>query len=461
MFGIPNVIVLDNEKSELERIRDAFFNACIPCLPIEYKNDDPDNESGIDHVNITQNVIPRIIVSDLNLTEAQNAKPATLVGPLVKAISHLSVAGPYLLCIWSKHESDVEGVMELIQERYQNQITMPIQWMVISKTEFLEDEGAALKDKVRQLISDSPLFEMILRWESRISEAARHTTNELFSLAQSMDDTQSIDGSADQLKTILSKIGNEALGANNAKESPTLAIESGLTPVLEDQLRKTFQDNLDGKWKNVLPDIGKDQNLDEVVKSKLNTFYHIEEVASDTPKDSRGVFVSLNKSYFDDGDNISKFRSRIGRSIEDVIHQEFLSRKGKSEGKALTKKAREETIIGFLEVSAACDYAQKKTKLPKYILGALIPYEYAELTVFKISNGLERQTAHEGVIRLPIIEIGGRSYIVKFSFKYKFGVQPDDNKWFGESIFRVRDQILSTILFESSRYESRPGVVSF
>lgn len=458
--GFPSVVVIDDNKSELDSIKDAFFAAGIPCLPIQYVNDDPDNESGIDHVDISEWVSPRIIVTDLNLTEVQNAKAASLVGPLAKMLQKLNLTGPYLLCIWSKIERDAADVMQLLEERHRNDTELPLQYSVISKTEFLS-ESVKLKVKLRNLIAENSLFDILFNWEVRVSEAGRSAVSMLYSLAQGNNEIKSIENRADELRKILAAIGNEAIGLKNAATNPALAMETGLIPVLEDQVRSMSCADLDSKWSAAIPEIGTRQNIENTAKSKLNAFYHIEEVPESFPKDSRGVFICLNNQYLDAKANKDKFEKRIGRSIECLVHEEFLSRKKGQEGRALIEKARSETILGFLEISAACDYAQRKIKLPRYILGALIPAEFEELSSFKTSAGYTKDRAHDGVYRLPQIEIKGKAYIVKFSFKYQLGAQPDDNQWFGVSLFRVRDQILSAITFNCSQYASRPGVISF
>lgn len=459
--GLPSVVVVDDNQNELDSIKEAFFSAGIPCLPIRYHNGEPDNESGIDHVNVSEWISPRIVVTDLNLTEAQGATAPILVGPLARMLKKLSMKGPYLLCIWSKLEGVVADVVRLLEERHSDELILPLHVSVISKSEF-SSEPEKLKEKISSVISENLLFEILLNWEARVSEAGRSAVSTLYSMAQRniVGDMNSIEERADGLRKILGAIGNEAIGLKNAKENPALAIEAGLIPVLEDQLRSMSGAELYEKWKGAVPEIGKWQNIDDGIKSKLNTFFHVEEVVEDYPKNCRGVFIGLNTDYLQVKQNLQKFESRIGRSIKVLLHEEFLPKTGDPSESELRKSARDETILGFLEISPACDYAQKKTKLPRYILGALIPDEFEGLTRWSNTLG-EKNIAHEGIHRLPKIEVRGKIYILKLSFKYQFGTQPNDNQWFGGTLFRIRDQILSSITFSCSQYSSRPGVISF
>lgn len=459
--GIPSIIVIDDNLDELDNIKSAFFRSGIPCLPIQYISNEPENDSGIDHIDTSYWTSPRVVVSDLNLAELPISEDATnLAGPFAKMLKKLDLKGPYLLCVWSKLESKVNDVIAILEERYSEEITLPTQVSTISKTTLLNNPDA-LKIRLEELISENALFSILMKWEFRISEASRSTVSALYSLAKNSTDDKSIEGQAIQLRKVLAAIGNEALGEKNALDSPALAMDYGLVPVMEDQIRSISGNDLDEKWKEAVPEIGSRQNIEESIKSKLNSFYHIEEVEGNYPKINRGVFVSLNQDYLDE--NREKFERRIGRPLKNLLHEEFLPKtNGKSTAqKSFRQKAREHLILGFLEISPACDYAQRKTKFPRYILGALIPEQYGGLTSWETNQGTPKNTAHDGIFRLPMINYRGDSYIVKFSFKYQIGTQPDDNQWFGQSMFRVRDQILSNITFSCSQYASRPGIVGF
>lgn len=93
--------------------------------------------------------------------------------------------------------------------------------------------------------------------------------------------------------------------------------------------------------------------------------------------------------------------------------------------RALRCQAKAETILGLVEVSAECDQAQKKIKLHRYLLAALIPIEFKEITVFE-TNKVYRETSHDGVYKTPALLIGDQQYILKLSFKYQFGTNPEN-----------------------------------
>lgn len=470
MLNIPGTVLIDNDKDELYEILASISAAGIPCIPIHYQND-AENRTGIDHIDL-EKIKSRVIITDLNLTDSSSLDAKSLIGPIVKVLKPLTNNGPYILLFWSKNEGIVEDVVKLLNIRFHNTINLPIHWGVISKSA-LKDNPAELKARIESLIEGSALFNAISDWESRITHAAQKTSNALYELTTptAYEPENKTQKHQEQFIKALALIGNETVGIKNALEHPSLAVDLGLSPLLQDQLSITSsKENL---WGSAVPKIGEYQKLDDSIKSALNTYYHLEQVEPDYPKGCRGVFVSLNPENLEKTEKLHKLEDKLGSSIKNIIHEEFLSSKdlaelNKNENKAFRKKAREEIQLGFIEISALCDQAQKKTKLHQYLLAALIPEKFIELTTFDYGNGLQ-YFSHDGIYRLPKVLINNKIYVLKLSFKYQIGTKTIssvggrqyENTWFGTPLFRLKDQILSDISFKSAQYSSRPGIIRF
>jgi len=459
MLYSTGIVLIDNEKKELDQLRDAFYKAGLPCLSIKYNNEDPENLTGIDHVSIPESVKIRILFLDLNLQESQNLDAVNLVGPIAKVIKRLSPKGPFALIFWSKHKDEPEKVMEYLEERFSG-LPLPITWDTMDKAQFRpiknEKKINELRQKITAIMNHNPLFSLMTAWEGKVSEAARTSIESLYNLARP-EDPYSIIAHHDNVKKLFTAIANESLGGKNAKENPDKAINQGLMPVLDDRL--SLMNNETGSdWDSCLTDIGQKIDLDDNQKAKLNSYFHIEKVPNDYPPTARGIFVELDGTIINDPEKKKKLEEHLGSSLKQILMEEFLSCK---EGtKSDRKKVRQNTKLGFIEISAACDYAQKKVKLNRYILGAMIPIKYNKYTLFYNDKKEERTTNHEGIYRLPPIRVNAKDYIVKISFKYQIGTH-DKNSWFGSSVFRIREQILADIVFRCAQYSSRPGIISF
>lgn len=459
MISLPGIVLIDDNKNDLDSIQNSFVQNGYPCFPIHYINNDPNNETGIDHVNV-EKIKPRIVITDLNLQEQSQFTKQTLVAPIAKVLEKFALDGPYVLYFWSKNSELVEDVVNQIFERFKY-VPLPLYCGVLDKAKF-KDQPIDLKNAINNILLENTVFNALFTWENRVSSAAQTTTNSLFKLAKPKNRNSIIEFQKEikeRIGIILSAIGNETLGVKNAKDDPGLAIELGLEPVLRDHIQSSYESNDNNiLWKSAAPKIGNklDQNSYSDFKSYLNSFYHIEELNYGFQKDRRGSWISFNNEYLSDSNNDLRIKNNLGRSIKTILNEEFLnSRLGNQETR---KKVHSDTRLGFIELSAECDQAQRKTKLNRYFLSVLIPVEHEAYTLHGAEN---RRVAHSGIYRLPNIILDGNEYIIKISFMYQVGAIPTFNKWLGEPVFRLKDQILSDISFRASQHLTRPGIIRF
>lgn len=460
MNSLSGIVLIDDDKDDLDSLQNSFTQAGYPCLPIHYVSDDPINISGVDHINLSM-INPRVIITDLNLQEIPNVNKQTLVAPIAKVLEKLTLNGPYILYFWSKNVAHVDGVMELIFERYRKTISPPLHYGILDKTE-IKGSPETLKIKVKELLLDNSTFSALFSWENRVSYAARSTTDSLYKLACSFDSANISDfqsKTTNSLGTLLAAIGNEAIGVENAKTEPSLAIELGLEPVLHDHIQSNYGDvDNNSAWRCAASGIGTrlDRESYSNAKAYLNSFYHVEELKDDASKNKRGCWVSFNAEYLSDEQNFEKIKRNLGRCIKKILHEEFLN--GTESDSKEREQARAKTILGFIELSPECDHAQRKIKLNRYFLSAMIPVEYEKHTFY---GNERRNTAHAGVYRLPNLIIGEKEYIIKISFRYQVGAIPDFNKWMGKPLFRLKNQTLADISFRASQHVNRPGIIRF
>jgi hypothetical protein len=453
MKNFPDILIVDDNKKELDILHQAFISANIPVFPIFYDREDSENESGVDHVKSLMGSSPRIVVTDLNLQENQSNDPVQLVGPIAKVLECLvTKKTPYYLIVWSKLPNIVEKIIGLLESRFSDTVTLPMGYSVIQKDDYLTN-SEALPDKIVEIISENKLISALLSWESSIRDAAKSTIDQLFSVSFDASKNKDIESINKNFEEILSFISRESIAQKHAKEDPWTAVHSALLPVLIDKLSEQCNEESSQFWLDAFPNISKSRlKVEDSVKPILNSFYFLK--SNDDRPFARGAFVSMDNEFLGENRNMSKFTSLVGRDLDRIVCEEFIteSRNKWEEHKISSSNL----IIGFLETSAECDYAQKKVKLPRYLLGILIPVEYEEYTKFKTSSG----NAHNGIYRLPSVRVGERDYIFKVSYKYQFGTQPIENKWFGNTVFRLRDEVLASISHGYSTHTSRPGIMA-
>ena len=452
MFRTP-IILVDDEKDQLDKLNMAFALSGLPCLPILYTSE---NETGID----------RIIALDINLRGEQDPTDAKrLYSPIEKVLEKLKPTGPYYLLFWSRYKDLPEQIIILLSTRSKDVVPAPIGWGFLDKTDF-QDPGSSdeLKRKLLEVVSEVKIFNLLLEWEGRTRRAASYTLSELYKIAATPHDNGwKIEETRKRLITLITHIAHEAVGNKNSKTAPNHAVETGLLPILEDNLLDmTSADSvgrLNDEWASCLSKLGNPaglESLSEEDTSRLNSFYNLEELPDTYSKCKRGVFV--NSAYTDLTDH-QKFLKTFGAHTEgfglsDLVREEFVFKANTDERNAVISAS----MYGWLEIGAACDHAQLKNKLHRYLFGMLIPAEFQSYLYDGSRNLKDR--AHAGIYRSPILRYREKPYILFLSFRYQIGVHPGSDL-LGVSLFRMKDHIMNEITFNWSKYSIRPGITSF
>lgn len=460
MFPLPGVVLVDNEKRELNQLRDAFYLAGLPCLPLLYSNE-PEDETGLDHFTKPENLKVRILFTDLNLKELGRLDAVDLVAPIAAVIRTLVTAGPFILVFWSQHEHEAREVVELLQKRFSNTTPIPFAFETIDKSDFQltgdpvkdKDMGGRLRAKITEVIKQDSLFQALVDWEYRVAEAARNTVYSLHELAkpEGAEADYTLENHKKSLTQILTVMATESIGKENVKGNPAVAIDQVLLPVLEDQLSQVKERaELDALWTASLPNLGQKVTLESSKQvALLNSFMHIDTTIDGLTSCSRGAFVQIRDVFWAD----DKLRKHFNKSKSQILN-EFLNSAKKVTGKTL-EAAHAATIIGFLEISAACDYAQQNVEIPRYVIGALIPFEFEKFTSF--GNG---DPKHAAIYPFPDIILNNILYKLRLNFRFQVGVSRN-SILLGNPLFRVRDQILSDISYKNAQHAARPGIISF
>lgn len=464
-----HIILVDDDQEYLDQLNRAFAMAGLSCLPIVFDRNNPDNVSGIDHIAFDTSHA-RIIALDINLRESPDTKNAKALYPTIEAVlKKLKPSGPYYLIFWSKYKDLPREIIELLTTRSKDEVVAPLGWGFLDKLDFqASDPPDELRKKLLELVNQVCIFRLLLGWENRTSFAASYTLSELYKIAAtSHDNGWNIQGTNEKLITLLTHVAHESVGHKNAKNTANHAVEAGLLPILEDRLLGMTSEGevgtLNDEWAGCLKKLGSGKDLEALTEediANLNTFYNLEEVPSTYSKIKRGVFVRLKEPSCKPMIS-ARFFSRIfgkGNSYNNLITEEFLFNT-EARDKKFRDEARKNLILGWLEIGATCDHDQQKNRLHRFLLSALVPLEYSEMTCKKRESGMSL-TAHEGIYRSPVLQYQGKQYIMLISFRYTTGLHKD-SCILDEPLFRLKEQIINAVAFAWSKHSIRPGITSF
>lgn len=493
------VVIVDDQPTHLMSIANGLTLAGIPCVWHWYNSEDntlvpKPPEGGYPHL--------RMLFTDLNIQamNAANKDAKTLAGTLISEVLQPIVSkkgGPYSVVLWTNVEGSASEVGEIIASRIDaanvdasDRRHQPLAISVLPKKEFIVGSGSEVDKQVASLLVESAksadrLRELVVSatsanaqlrlacaWETRASMAAMETVNAIYDAA--IEDGRSAKCSpTESLQKIFSKIAIDALGAKNAKDDPSRALDEGLIDIFVDDMRSSEVDTeyeallhtaLDHIL-NVAP-----PKISSVARCRLNTFLQIEHPPRISQRIARGVVLSMPKEELE---KITSIPTKQLLWEEFISHPSLLKKqleKLNTEGKedkdlqerlifceANKERIEQEAKVLVLEIGADCDHAQRSLRTIRLLCAAQVPLDLAN---FVYPSHDQRKLKHDALEKLGPWLIDGRDVILVVSVK-RFTIQQDWNRvTHMKAEYRLRKPLVDLVLHKYSTHSTRPGIIS-
>lgn len=435
MLVSNRIIVIDDNRDDLNAICDIFHKNGIGCRGFEYDSFDlPDQPlTGV-----------RFVFIDMNLNPAGGGDmKSSLKDAIKRFISEEN--GPYVLIFWTNRVEEINDFISFIN-RDDDEVKLklkPLHISNIDKNDFLESLDG-LEDKIDGIIS-SDIIKCIIKFDESVMFAARETLNRLLEILPTSQNW--VIGESDEENTIkqqlFSKIAETTCGFHQAKHNPDYAIKESIAPIF----RYNLLNNEDSYWREYLTPLqeatkASDLILPEGVSvEKLNSFFHIalphHTRISIQDRGAVCTFVEHDfKNYFKTLFNIS-YGEWFSLTFPDV-----------------TKEQRKTAIPIAVEFSAACDFSQNKKRTNKYILGIICPPE--------LLNNVNVERKGDYSLYLPFsFEYNSKKWSLGLNLNYTFTF-PQDNCPLNETpIFMLTKELMDMIGFKYASHISRIGYTSF
>ncbi len=454
------VLAIDNKKSDLEWIRNGLESAGVPCVTLLY-----DISDGITRNESMGTSYVRFLFMDLNLEDVDTPTAGRVVGALEEVLSQLKIAGPFALIFWTTHADLVTEVMRLLGQRRTEGVKLPFFSCTMNKT-MLElpppedptygDRLEALKEEISAIFTRTMIFSSVVSWENMVTESAANTLNSFHDL---ISEPQA-DGTAqanEKYCRLLKAIGSAAWGFEHAKSNWGASVASGLNPFVADKLDNEISTNgvYRGIWHEALDNPAKATASDSV-RYRLNAACVIDESC-----DRREVLGAWYEFAF--GIDYGLYVDLFGKAGTELLN-EFINYE---DSEADVKIAIENTVkLGILDITRACDHANKKYGTKTFVLGAIVPYSLKERVKWK---NPPRDKHSDAVYKFPSLAVkkadgNFEKTIVQLSFRYILSLPDTSGLLRDEKTnirFRVRKQILSEISAKYGAHTSNPGIMSF
>lgn len=429
MFNDNNsIIVVDNNSEDLASIAHVFNTHGIGCRTIEC--------DGFELPQVPLKGV-KIAFFDINFTDAgdDTAIMSALRSVMKSTISNDN--GPFALVFWTTKPQMVESYKEFVnRDDTYKELPRPVVISTLDKSQFMA-QPELLHDSIEQICS-SPLTKCLLSFREELQTASDDCLLKITSLIDVDEPWGETTKYEKRFKEIFAKISITTLGMQTGRTSPDLAIKESLAPVFSYNLCN----NGSNVWKEYLHLEDKDENVLRGIDIKsiapyLNTYFHIEPIVTDTF--ARGVVRKMNNDE-------ELFKNMTEFDIETWVEKRFLKNKY-----PLSK----EYYLIAIEYSAACDYANNKPRLHKFILGLLC--------------------AEDDAANIAKKKIADNIFCLGFSFIYNsekcsmvFDLNSSFNeeqgevfKLLGEPLFKLKHEMMNVITSAHAIHESRLGFSCF
>lgn len=452
MFKVKNkIIIVDDRQDELDTLSRAFLDNGIGCRPLLYDNAYFEPLSNI-----------RIAFFDLNIGEKKvddSGKTPEEVEKLNSGVyNDLAVAlnqyiakdnGPFALIFWTKNKKIVDGFINYMQnpERGFSESPFPIVIDCIDKDEFINANNENnLPQKLLEVLNLEEI-KFLFNFETKANEAAEKTINKLYEIIPKDEKWGENKILFDNLGKILSKIAASTLGFQHSKENPNKAVYEGLLPILNSEL---INSDSEVEWSKILTPLFSSSSFKEIVspddsiQRKVNSIFHLEPYAGE--KDVRGNVLEIDKT---NSELLQTF------NIADVTLWFNKLLPFNSDKTAIKRARRKSAKLIAIELSAACDFSNKKERINKYVLGFMIP-------CINVKEDINNEQRIESSYHLGGCDfnLGDENFQIWLNLNFVFGVRIDDQR-LGESLFIMKKEIMDMLGNKYASHVSRIGITSF
>lgn len=447
------IAIVDDQIDQALPLMRVFAKNNIPYVFYEGTNpeflpDQPENDI-------------RILFLDLNLLDGRDNQPKDIRSSLFATIKRIISPDnyPYLLILWSRQEKEYKDILE---ELFYEDLAQcaPIDILNWIKSDFFpnytdteenkENEHKIL-DELKKTLSTLPAYSYLMQWENCIHNSADETIQNIFHDSHSIGNWQN---SANCILDMFARSYLDKRYRDASLEERTKASLFFLNDVFYDTLESTIENNKIENAVDLEYEASKEHK--KAISAKINGYLFVSK--SQTQINQPGcVFTST-----DDSSECVKCAKDILNNClmtEDIRNQvreeghSLESQEAKKMYNDLMKARRDSIIPTFLPcgvvVTPACDYAQKKTKYDRVVMGTIIDSSHKKYI----------DTKSEAIYVSPVFNDGSRERILVLNYRY-FITQKLSNTGGERILYRVRNSILSEIQSKLARHINRQGIMN-
>ena len=426
MFSPGRYVVVDDEREQLRQLVDALHSVGAPCVGVHYTGKPLDRAAfaGV-RVLFSDLFLLAGVTTPINQFAAMEAMLRNNVDP--------ATGGPYLLIVWTSHDEEVEPLRAYLKERLDPALR-PLAVLTLDKKPFL-DGGGDLAAAVHERVNGSPQIRALVAWEADVMAAAGATLAAVTDLVPA--EHRDVDGFSALLNGVLSRLAVAFAGRPNVAADRRGAINGVLAPILADRIANApARAELAGVWDAAITSDQALPDVDHAQSGRMNRMLHLSiPPAEPVAATDWGATLLLPEDQRADAPMLERFGMRWPELMSQVFRV-----KGPD---------RPRCTPVLVRTGAVCDAAQRKPGPLPYLLGLLVPVDAEPKPIAQLKSELAS----------PVLVVDETAGPIRLLVNARFQVSMVAPPLVFTPLFRIREQLLATIVAHAAEYQTRPGVV--
>jgi hypothetical protein len=437
------ICVIDDEPKEYLPLIHALSRLGLGCLHIDGTRVEELPDKPIAGL--------RLVFLDMHLgtTGDANQVAAHTASVFAKVVSQTS--GPTLVVFWTKHNDYVDAFKSRLLQKWPNYLGRLVFARMEKPIPEKSIDVAQLQAAIQSFLTDNAPLDVLWDWEQAVHDAATATTSALAGLAVVRADVKPDDNEArmgtkvrSAFKFLLRLILDASAGRNATKESARKDLFLGLAPLHSDRLENNSTEAADSTAQLLLKEKPSEPTAAEC--AEINAMLLIAPVDEEVRRLCPGSMHT-----FTDG---AMFQETFFQAWPDIAAKIFDPNKTQPDERMELLKLCHPIL---LEVSADCDYAQRKRPVPRLLTGVLVPSAVVRQIEEQGKFNPAAYIHHCATVNLQVPRGQWRPI---FNSHYTFSVcQPSSLGWL-QPIGRLRSGALDELRHWLAAHSNRPGYIS-
>lgn len=369
--------------------------------------------------------------------------------------------GPYVLIAWTTYNTGPSELITPFKTALMSDPTLPKPVMIfdMEKSAVMNDLKG-IERNIKKAFNGSNVFELLLRWGNHADAAVSQVLNNLLSISVKKVPTTAVayDDYTIELNKAMQfhvyKFAAALLGKNlKANKDLLVAGQVPFVSFFQDFIESAIKDdghnfkNLQRSTYNLNNPSSADYTLPE--RAELNSIFLLDS-KPDTFAQPGNIYKA--EPIFRLVKTGSNFHTKKLIPKKPDFIQEFVQpAKYNTYKDVLSRKS----VLILIEITPECDFAQKKWKAARFILGALLPYDLDNSIFINDTKSFFKQN-HDP---LPV-KYKGQVYWMVFHTGYHFNLSISQSDKVAP-ILKARKELLVDVQHWLAAHISRPGKTVF